>query len=103
MAFSARQITLVANTATPLLVAPTSGSPTGTQFINIVGSVTDPLPVMFQITTGTVFWGGPDVSATKGMILTADVPIAINRYGASDIPYVFSTGTPVVTVVCGRQ
>lgn len=99
MAFSARQITLVANTPTPLLVLGT----TGTQFNQIVGSVTDPLPVMFQITTGTVFWGGPDVSATKGLLMQANVPISVNCYGASDIPYVFSTGTPVVTVVCGRQ
>jgi hypothetical protein len=100
MAFSARQITLVASTPTPLLVQGT----TGTDFINIQGSLQDPLPVYIEVASGaTVYLGGSDVSATKGMLLPTATPIPLSLYGSSEIPYVFSTGTPVVTVLCGRQ
>jgi hypothetical protein len=99
VAFSTQQITLVAATATPLLV---QGS-TGTDFINIDGSVTDPLPVMFMISSGTVFWGGPNVSTSNGFPMIANTPVVINCYGSSEIPYVYSAGTPVVYVAVGRQ
>ncbi len=99
VAFSARQITLVASTPTPLLVQGT----TGTDFNNIDGNLQDPLPVQFMITSGTVYWGGPDVSATKGFPMVANSPVIANCYGSSEIPYVFSTGTPTVYVVVGRQ
>jgi hypothetical protein len=98
MPFNTAQITLVASTITPLLVQGT----TGTKFNNIVGSVSDPLPVQFMITSGTVYWGGPNVSASNGFLLQANVPIVMNVYDG-DIPYVFSTGTPTVYVVVGRQ
>jgi hypothetical protein len=98
MALSARQITLVASTITPLLVQGT----TGTQFRVITGAAPDPLPVMIQITTGTVYVGGPDVSATNGLLLQPNVPMVFALYG-NDIPYAFSTGTPVVQVMVGRQ
>lgn len=86
-------------------MAPAAGSsPTGTQFINIQGSITDPLPVYISVPTGsTVYLGGSDVSATKGMLLPVATMIPLGLYGSGEIPYVFSTGTPVVTVLCGRQ
>jgi hypothetical protein len=99
MAFKAVQITLVANTATPLLVQGT----TGTRFLEpFNGTVSDPIPCQFMVTSGTVFWGGPDVDATHGFPLVANSPVVSNLYG-TEIPYVFSTGTPVVYVVLGRQ
>ena len=100
MAFSARQITLVASTATPVLV---KGTGSGTTFKAITGSLQDPLPVAIQITTGTVYIGGPDVDATHGLLMQANVPLEFALYGESEIPYVFSTGTPVVQVLVGRQ
>lgn len=99
MAFDTAQITLVASTITPLLVQGTGAS----TFLNIDGSLQDPLPVQFMIESGTVYWGGPNVSATIGFPMIANVPVVVNCYGSSEIPYVFSTGTPVVYVVCGRQ
>jgi hypothetical protein len=98
VALRSRQITLSASTITPLLVQGTSG----TQFPNITGTTSDPIPVSFMITSGTVYYGGPDVSASNGMVMVANVPVNWNIY-SNDIPYVFSAGTPVVTVVCGRQ
>jgi hypothetical protein len=47
--------------------------------------------------------GGSDVSATNGLLLPTATPIPLSLYGTSEIPYVFSTGTPVVSVLCGRQ
>lgn len=102
MAFSARQITLVASTATPVLVKGTPAANT-TVFRAITGSLQDPLPVAIQITTGTVYIGGPDVDATHGMLIQPNVPLEFALYGESEIPYVFSTGTPVVQVLVGRQ
>lgn len=101
MAFSARQITLVANTITPTLVQGT----TGTKFKNIVGTLQDPLPVSIknEDATAVVYWGGSDVSATAGQSIPAGGTVLMNVYGASEIPYVFSTGTPIVSVVVGRQ
>lgn len=98
MAFKAVQITLAASTATPLLVEGTSG----TEFANITGTVTDPIPCMFFCTSGTVFWGGPNLDNTTGVPLPANTPVQLNLYGG-DIPYVWSSGTPVVYVVCGQQ
>jgi hypothetical protein len=101
MAFSSRQITLAAATATPLLV---KGSGSGTTFKNIVGTVTDPVPVMFMITTGTVYWGGTDVTNSNGMLMTANVPVVMNLYGEGEIPYCYqAAGGAVVSVVLGRQ
>jgi hypothetical protein len=99
MAFATQQITLVASTATPLLVQGT----TGTKFNQIVGQVTDPIPVQFMITSGTVYWGGPNVSASNGFLMVANSPVIVNCYGPSEIPYCFSTGTPTIYVACGRQ
>jgi hypothetical protein len=102
VAFSCRQITLVASTATPCLVA---GTGTGTTFVNIVGNLQDPLPVSIknEDASAVVWWGGSDVSATKGQSIAAGSSVTMNLYGASEIPYVFSTGTPIVSVLCGRQ
>jgi hypothetical protein len=102
MPFSARQITLVTSTATPLLVKGT----TGTQFPNITGSVTDPIPVTIKnesASGGTVVYiGGPDVSATAGQSLPGQASMTVNLYGA-DVPYAFAVGTPVVSLLLGRQ
>jgi hypothetical protein len=98
MALNTQQITLVASTATPLLVV---GS-TGTDFLNITGNLQDPLPCTFMVASGTVYWGGPNVSATNGFLMVANAPVTLALYG-SDIPYVYSAGTPVVYVAVGRQ
>lgn len=100
MPFSARQITLVASTATPLLVQGT----TGTKFNNVEGMVSDPLPIQIknEDATAVVWIGGSDVSATKGQSLDAGQVLPMNVYG-TEIPYAFSTGTPIVSVLAGRQ
>ena len=103
MALSARQITLVASTATPLLV---SGTGSGTTFKNASGgTVTDSLPVRIrnEDASATVWIGGSDVSATAGQSLKPGEIMTMNVYGISEIPWAFSTGTPVVSVLCGRQ
>jgi hypothetical protein len=108
MALSARQITLVASTITPLLVF---GTGTGTTFKSISGSVQDPLPVRLrnQDASVTIWIGGPDVSASLGTSLKAGETMTMNLYGGSspsvtsEIPYAFSTGTPVIEVLLGRQ
>jgi hypothetical protein len=102
MAFSCRQLTLVASTPTPCLV---QGS-TGTKFPNITGQVGDPIPCTIkneQADTTVVYVGGPDVSATKGQSIAPGNSQTYNLYSVSDIPYVFSTGTPVVSVLVARQ
>jgi hypothetical protein len=99
MAFNSAQITLGAATATPLLVQGT----TGTKFNVISLGLQDPLPVQFMITTGTVYWGGPNVSASNGFLMIANVPVVMNVY-SNDIPYCYQTaGGAVVSVVVGRQ
>jgi hypothetical protein len=102
MAFSARRITLVASTATPCLVF---GTGAGTTFKNVAGSVQDPLPVIIknEDASAIVYVGGPDVANTAGQSLAPGASIPMNVYGTSEIPYVWSTGTPVVSVLCGRQ
>jgi len=55
-----------------------------------------------MITSGTVYWGGPTVSASNGFLMVANSPVIMNIYN-NDIPYCFSTGTPTVYVVAGRQ
>jgi hypothetical protein len=102
VALSARQITLVASTATPLLVA---GTGTGTTFRNTAGNVQDPLPIQVknEDAAAVVWIGGPDVNATHGQSLNAGQSVIMNVYGTSEIPYAFSTGTPIVSVLAGRQ
>jgi hypothetical protein len=101
MALSARQITLVTSTATPLLV---QGSGAGTTFKNIAGTTVDPLPVSLKNEDASVvIWiGGPDVSATNGQSLNPGQSTVMNVY-SNDLPYAFSTGTPIVSVMVGRQ
>lgn len=104
MALSARQITLAASTATPCLVL---GTGSGTTFKNVKGTLQDPLPVVVKnedSNVGIVVWvGGSDVSATNGQSLQPGESLPMALYNESEIPYVFSTGTPVVSVLCGRQ
>jgi hypothetical protein len=57
---------------------------------------------MVEITSGTVYLGGSDVDATHGFLMSANTPYVFNIY-SNDIPYAFSTGTPVVYVLVGRQ
>lgn len=100
MAFSARQITLVGATATPLLVQ----GKTGTEFENISGTVGDPVPVTIknEDASAIVYVGGPDVDATHGQSIAAGAAQTYNLYG-SDVPYAYSAGTPIISVLCGRQ
>ena len=79
---------------------------TGTKFINIDGSTTDPVPVTIKNEDGsiTIYIGGSDVSSTKGQSLVAGGSISYNLYGSSEIPYaIAASATPVVSVLCGRQ
>lgn len=102
MAFKTAALTLVGSTATAALV---KGSGTG-QFKNIVGTVTDPIPVMIMNTSATAtLVGGPNVGTTgdPGFPLVQNVPFVVNCYGESEIPYLYSTGTPTINVICGRQ
>lgn len=102
MAFRAVQLTLVANTATACVVL---GDGTGTTFKNVGGTVQDPLPIIIKNEDGAavVWWGGSNaVDATHGQSIPAGGSVPMNVYG-NDLPWVFSTGTPVVSVVCGRQ
>lgn len=100
MAIKARQITLVTSTATPLLVKGTGA----TQFGNISGTITDPLPIMIknEDSATTVWVGGSDVDATHGMSIAPGTSLTFNVYG-NDIPYVFAVGTPIISVLVGRQ
>jgi hypothetical protein len=103
MAFSARQITLVANTATPLLVL---GTGSGSTFVNINSStIQDPLPVSIknEDASAVVYIGGPDVSTTNGQSIAAGATFPMNLYGTSEIPYAYSASTPIVSVLVGRQ
>jgi hypothetical protein len=99
MAFAAQQITATGSTPVPLLVQGSSG----TDFTNIgPGTVTQPLPIQFMVTTGTVYWGGPNVDATHGSLMVASSPVIINSIG-NDLPYVWSAGSVTVYVVVGQQ
>lgn len=102
MAFRAVQLTLTADTPTPTLVL---GSGSGTTFKNIQGTLQDPLPVSIKNEDGTavVWWGGSDVDSTNGQSIAPGGTIVMNLYNPSEIPYVWSTGTPIVSVTCGRQ
>jgi hypothetical protein len=102
MALSARQITLVASTPTPLLVL---GAGAGTTFKNISGTVTDLLPVQIknEDAAAVVWIGGPDVSATRGQSLNPGQAMTMNVYGSLEIPYAFSAATPIVSILVGRQ
>lgn len=103
MPLRARQITLVASTATPLLVKGT----TGTKFPNIAGTVSDPIPIQLRNEdAAAIIWiGGPDVDATHGQSLKPGETMPLNVYGFDglEIPYAFSTGTPIISVLAGRQ
>jgi hypothetical protein len=102
MAFSARQITLVTGTATPLLVL---GSGSGSTFKTVAGTIQDPLPVLITNLDAviTIYIGGSDVSGTAGVPLAAGQSLTLSLYGSSEIPYAYATGTPKIAVLVGRQ
>lgn len=103
MAFKVIQLTLTADTATPTLVQGSGDS----QFRNISGQVNDPLSVSIknEDDAAIVWWGGPDVTDTTGQSLApgATQVFALTGITISDIPYVYSTGTPIVSVAVGKQ
>lgn len=101
MALKAVQITLVTSTITPLLV---QGSGLG-QLKNIAGNIQDPLPVIIynEDAAITIRIGGPDVSATTGVPLLPGQSLPMNLYGTSEIPYAFAVGTPLISILAGRQ
>lgn len=103
MAFKAIQLTLETETATPTIVRGNGAA----QFRNTpaVGSVTDPIPVSIKNEDDAeiVWWGGPDVDETHGQSIEPGLGVIINCYGDSEIPFVYSTGTPIVSVLLGRQ
>jgi hypothetical protein len=97
------QLTLTADTATPTLVQGTGDD----QFRNISGQVNDPLSVVIknEDESAVVWWGGEDVDDTHGQSLApgASQVFALVGIPVSDIPYVYSIGTPIVSVAVGRQ
>ena len=99
MSLRARQITLVISTATNLVTVANG-------FQNIQGgSLQDPLPIIVKNEDGalTVYIGGPDVDATHGLSLAAGQSLPMALYGG-DTPWAFcGTGTPVISVLAGRQ
>jgi hypothetical protein len=99
--FKCVQLTLVADTATPAIVKGGGAA----QFINAFGSNSDPVPVSLknEDATAIVYWGGPNVDATHGQSIAPGETVPMNLYGESEVPYVWSTGTPVVSVLLGRQ
>jgi hypothetical protein len=101
VAFKCVQLTLVASTATPAIVKGSSAA----QFLNAFGSVTDPIPVSIknEDASAVVYWGGSNVDATHGQSIPAGGAVIMNLYGDSEVPYVYSTGTPIVSVLLGRQ
>lgn len=102
MAFSGRQVTLTASTPQACLV---KGTGSGFTFKNILGTVVDPIPISIKNEDGTaiVYWGGSDVDNTHGQTINPGQVVQMNVYNESEIPYVWSTGTPIVSVVAGRQ
>ena len=102
MALKAVQLTLVGSaSAVPVLVKGTGAG----QFKTIVGSGQDPLPVSIQNEdAAAIVWvGGPDCDATHGQSIQPLSSKVMNLYGESEIPYVFSTGAPIVSILVGRQ
>lgn len=101
MALKGIQITLVTSTITPLLV---KGSSAG-QLVNVAGNIQDPLPIIIfnESSTVTVRIGGPDVSATTGIPLAPGQSIPMSLYGEKEIPYAFAVGTPLISILAGRQ
>jgi hypothetical protein len=102
MAISSRQKALTASTAQACLVA---GTGSGFTFKNIHGTLQDPIPVSIknEDASAVVYWGGSDVDSTHGQSIPAGGVVVMNLYGESEIPYVWSSGTPTVSVTCGRQ
>jgi len=103
VAFKVIQLTLVEDTATPTIVQGSGDD----QFKNVSGTATDPLPVSIknEDASDTVWWGGSDVDDTHGQSLApgASQVFGLTGMPASDIPYVYSTGTPIVSVAVGKQ
>lgn len=103
MAIKVVQLTLTADTATPTLVQGSGDA----QFKNVSGQANDPLSVVIknEDDAATVYWGGSNVDATHGQSLApgASQTFALVGIPVSDIPYVYSTGTPIVSVAVGRQ
>jgi hypothetical protein len=102
MAIKSVQIALSSSTATPLLVQGSSG----TQFLNITGSMSDQLPIQVKNTDSaiTIYLGGVGVTSSTGYPLLAGQSISFGLLGSGDVPYAISaSGTPTVAVMAGRQ
>lgn len=102
MAFASAQITLVGSTATPTLVQGT----TGTKFPNVpVANVQDQVSVwLLNPTTTATYVGGPGVTNSNGMVMVQNVlmgPLPV--YSDNEVPYVYSAGTPTISVLVNRQ
>lgn len=97
MALLCYQYTLTQNVATKLLDP--------AHFTNTVGAVQDPIPVIVknEDATNTIWIAGQQVSATVGQSLLPGGSIPMALY-SNDVPWAFcATGTPVVSVLVGRQ
>jgi hypothetical protein len=102
MAFKAIQLTLTASTATACIVVGSGAA----QFPNgLNGAAYDPIPVSIknEDAAATVWWGGSNVDSTHGQSIPPGGSVPMNLYGPNEVPYVWSTGTPIVSVLLGRQ
>ena len=100
MAFASSQITLVASTPTALwqfggTAPPYVLAPSGY-------TLQDPCPGSL-ICASAIYLGGPAVSSSNGFQLPANTALPFTIFGTSEVLYAFSTGTPVVEILFGRQ
>lgn len=68
------------------------------------GTLQDPVPVSIKNEDAALimWWGGPDVSATKGQSIAPGATVVMNLFGTSEVPWVFGTGG-TFSVLLGRQ
>ena len=103
MAFKSVQLTL----STTAQAAIVKGSSAGQFVIGLTNSgLQDPLPVSIKNEDAAIviYWGGPGVTSTTGQSIAAGSEIIMNLYGQLEVPYlVAASGTPVASVVLGRQ
>lgn len=97
MAFKATQVTV---TATSTAVSALAG------YTNTGGTVTDPIPILITNTdtTNYLYVGGVGVTDATGTPIYPQTSQALNCYGPSEIPYIYSpVGNIVVAILVGRQ
>lgn len=98
-----KSVQLVLSTTEQAVLVQGSGAG---QFLNIAGSLADPLPVRIANTDATItmFVGGPGVTSATGTPLLAGQALSLSLYGTGEIPHIVAaSGTPTAAILCGRQ